>query len=931
MKWLAWIFLTLILMGIANAATVYITDSDCSNLFDTLNSSCSDDIIYTEDMDCSGITWTRPACADSPYFTGSFSGTGYATISNLTINCPNDDWCGIFSQGGATKPDFDKVLIDNIYVHEYTFNFGQSTGALIGLNAGSITNSRVTNSHIEGDNQVGGLVGNGADEIINSGFTGWVDLTFGNFEAGGLCARCYNTLVNNSWVKGNVTGGSQLGGLIGIGNINTNIWNSYYIGRVDGSGGYNGGLFGMNANAYNSYASVGFVDGPEGGVAGVGGYNCYNIENTFSLLNVSDAGGPGFSGFGSMCGDGTFNVDNGWWNNITGNLDYCFNEGNDPTSGQCNVTQNDVSHYQSIANEPLASWDFNINWAIDPSINDGLPYLLSETPESLFDCVINLTNSTMSGWTEVLRLQNSTGGTTNAHAQLINDTGTNYTNTLYCKHDAYTTSNSGGTTFLGISNTTNAHAENPTYGGYSFGANINFDGDSIPEYISIRDTCQVDEICMLSIQNDTGGDGNAHVAECSYYTNKVCLSVGEDETNPSVTITNPLGNIVDVGTSVDMNATIIEDFIQDTKVIIIYPNSTEQQINLTNVSSTEYTTTFAPPISGQYNITFYADDIFFNVNNTETTTLIADYRPNITLPFVILTEGANVSLNLSTYTTDADNDSLTWVILNETTTQVDCNITGEILYIEAIGDFFGSSSCGISVSDGLLNASDTLFVNVTNINDAPVFNASFPISNISFAEDTYNDSVNLISSFYDVDGDSLTYTCIGNDSNIVFNTLGGVMNTSATLNWFGSATGYCYANDGLVNSGNSNTFSINVTPVNDAPVLSFVNQTISINTSETIQLVDYTTDVDNDVPLDMIWSLISENPAIADCSFVGNALKIDGVGLGNSTCVINVTDGSLSDQEPIYIEVVIPNLNITSVQSGIDWSRITWTGPSCPT
>jgi hypothetical protein len=197
----------------------------------------------------------------NPEFTGSFDGQNH-TISNLSINRLDDSYVGLF---GAIDSSAE---VKNVGVINVNMTGEYKVGSLVGFNdKGNISNSYST-GNVSGESDVGGLVGQNYGTVSNSYSTGNVT---GNYDVGGLVATNDDGNISNSYSTGNVSGESDVGGLVGQ-NEGT-VSNSYSTGNVTGN--YDvGGLVGTNddGNISNSY-STGNVTGEENVVGGLVGFN----------------------------------------------------------------------------------------------------------------------------------------------------------------------------------------------------------------------------------------------------------------------------------------------------------------------------------------------------------------------------------------------------------------------------------------------------------------------------------------------------------------------------------------------------------------------------------------------------------------------------------------------------------------------------------
>ncbi len=155
-----------------------------------------------------GNTGWTPIGNTTTRFTGTYDGGGH-TISGLFIDRPAGDYQGLF---GVTGWDAE---IKNLGVIGVDITAGDWVGGLVGVNAYAGTGGTVTNSYatgeVSGTSQVGGLVGRNNDTVEDSYATVTVS---GTSTVGGLVGLNDGT-VTNSYATGAVTGTTQVGGLVG--------------------------------------------------------------------------------------------------------------------------------------------------------------------------------------------------------------------------------------------------------------------------------------------------------------------------------------------------------------------------------------------------------------------------------------------------------------------------------------------------------------------------------------------------------------------------------------------------------------------------------------------------------------------------------------------------------------------------------------------
>ena len=257
----------------------------------------------TEDIDLGGKEWTPvgETVADlimggHEYFvfSGNFDGNGY-TIKNLTIGTETSpysgDVCGLF---GATSGTIEDVVLENVSINYvggnhssgYGFRMG---GALVGYSMGDIVNCTVIGLDMKAGsdgsyvalNSIGGLVGiqDGGTTVSHSRVSGKIEESTKKGNVGGFVgtlAKGSSAKYCGADVSVEVTGngrGIAVGGFVGIGNGTTAdetlIENCYATGNITGAeyaGGFVGNISGLNiSNCYakgdvsNSFVGASFL------------------------------------------------------------------------------------------------------------------------------------------------------------------------------------------------------------------------------------------------------------------------------------------------------------------------------------------------------------------------------------------------------------------------------------------------------------------------------------------------------------------------------------------------------------------------------------------------------------------------------------------------------------------------------------------------
>ncbi|MBI2130986.1 hypothetical protein HYU10_04415, partial [Candidatus Woesearchaeota archaeon] len=218
------------------------------------------------------------------------------------------------------------------------------------------------------------------------------------------------------------------------------------------------------------------------------------------------------------------------------------------------------------------------------------------------------------------------------------------------------------------------------------------------------------------------------------------------------------------------------------------------------------------------------------------------------IPNIAVSEDSNTGLELSSFFSDQDGDNLTYSVADAPgNITIVLNSTSGLANLTPAIDHFGIRYITFNANDGLADTlSNNITINYTNINDAPALST---MPNIAFNEDTYNDSISLDNFVADVDNldSEIVWTATSINPNVTITiTSDRIMNVTAAGNYSGMSTAFLSANDGG-GSINSNVFTINVIPVNDAPpmplligpannsVFSKQNLTLSWNESKDVE------------------------------------------------------------------------------------------------
>ncbi|WP_310622361.1 tandem-95 repeat protein [Flexibacterium corallicola] len=240
---------------------------------------------------------------------------------------------------------------------------------------------------------------------------------------------------------------------------------------------------------------------------------------------------------------------------------------------------------------------------------------------------------------------------------------------------------------------------------------------------------------------------------------------------------------------------------------------------------------------------------------------------------------------------DIDSTALTFALLSgpaNGTITLDA-LTGAYTYTPGT-DYNGSDSFTYSVSDGALEASATVSLSVTTVNDRPVATA---VSLGSMVEDGSRLIVaaELLAGASDVDGDPLSLTSLTIQSG------GGSLNDNGDGTWTyqpaaddDSAVTFAYTvSDGQLDA--SSTATLDLTPVNDAPEASDGSATV-LEDGTLSGLLPRATDVDGDAVSYAVGSTAPGNGTVTINAFGDYTYTPDADFSGTDTFSYTVSDGN---------------------------------------
>lgn len=327
--------------------------------------------VLMNNIDCSGTaTWNANAGFDpvgtmGSLFTGSLNGGGY-TVTGLTIDRPLEDHVGLFGYIGPAGS------VSDLRLESVDIVANAIVGGLAGRNHGTVLRVHTSGSitaEAEEHATAGGLIGSNTQggSITYSSSSASVSSELGATVGGlvGTYGWSASTL-SHSYATGVVSGGENVGGLVGRSFSNGVISRSFALGDVSGAN-HVGGFIGIaqDSTIEDAYAR-GNVDGDEGVGGFIGRVQYATINKVYSTGSVT--GDSHVGGLSGLRVSGNF-TNSFWDTQASGTV--TSNGG----TGKITSFMKDVATYTDTATFGLSdSWDFTNTWFFLDG-NDGYPQM----------------------------------------------------------------------------------------------------------------------------------------------------------------------------------------------------------------------------------------------------------------------------------------------------------------------------------------------------------------------------------------------------------------------------------------------------------------------------------------------------------------------------------------------------------------------------
>ncbi len=197
---------------------------------------------------------------------------------------------------------------------------------------------------------------------------------------------------------------------------------------------------------------------------------------------------------------------------------------------------------------------------------------------------------------------------------------------------------------------------------------------------------------------------------------------------PNITLVHPPENSTfNTSQTIALSVNVTDNYaVEAVTANVTFPNGTTQLINLTNVSITYSTNFTIPNLTGQYNVTFTANDTSGNTNTTTTFFIVQDVEPPLVFDLVpVANTSFNPNMTIEIEANVTDNIAVDKVFANITfpngTTQI-INLTNTIgnkysanFTIPNLVGIFNVTFIANDTSNNINNSESTFFVTTTEM------------------------------------------------------------------------------------------------------------------------------------------------------------------------------------------------------------------------
>ena len=452
-------------------------------------------------------------------------------------------------------------------------------------------------------------------------------------------------------------------------------------------------------------------------------------------------------------------------------------------------------------------------------------------------------------------------------------------------------------------------------------ATINEDSSTTVNVVANDTDTEGDSLTITTVSADSGSA--TIVANQIQYTPQadyngtavVTYTVSDGEAATAATLNITINSVNDAPVASPDTATILEDAAATN--INVLGNDTDVEndtLSISAVTATSGTVTssagdviYTPEanFSGQASVTYTLSDGTDTTNGVLTITVTPVNDAPVANPdtATILEDAAATNINVLGNDTDVENDTLSISTVTATSGTVTSSADDVIYTPEA--NFSGQVTINYTLSDGTDTANGVLTIMVTPVNDAPVANPD----TATILEDAAATNINVLSNDTDIENDTLSITSVNADVGAISSSGANVVYTPEA-NFNGQVIVNYILSDGTDTA--AGTLTINVTPVNDAPVAQPDTATINEDAPETtIDVISNDTDADTTDTL----AITAVTADIGTASVENNEIKYTPALNNESTATLTYTlsDGTDEVQGNLTITIVAINDAPTAV------------------
>ncbi len=376
-------------------------------------------------------------------------------------------------------------------------------------------------------------------------------------------------------------------------------------------------------------------------------------------------------------------------------------------------------------------------------------------------------------------------------------------------------------------------------------------------------------------------------------------------------VANPIADVTaryeDPDKVIDIS-NVFTDVDDETISVSILSNS-NQEYAAASLSGSELTINFIAEgattliIEGSTNDKSAYDTVFVNV--------VSELAPVVTNSIADITANeddiiAGIDIELVFDDPDSDNAGITKAVKTiSNSSLLSASIDGNSLSISLFENQFGTSEVVIEATSNGLTVTDTFMVTVNAVDDAPV--VANPITEFNADEDETIAAIDISTVFDDIDNDNAAITktvqSVSNRSLLSASIDDNNLSIELSEDEYGTSEVVIEATSNGLSV--TDTFTITVNAVDDAPVVTNPIADISAKDNARDQVVDISnlfTDVDDETVTVSVLS--NSNPEFAAATLSGTELTIDFIKEGTTTLIIEGSSNSKSVNDIVLVTVV---------------------------